>query len=85
MSPLRTEEPCQCARRGEGRGGEGKAGTDAEVFVKEGVIALSARRVSSVRFYSSSSSSFSSSFTYSLNKITKHITRYMDTNAPACV
>lgn len=31
------------------REGEGKAGTDAEVFVKEAVIALSARRVSSER------------------------------------
>lgn len=46
------------------RGGEG--GADAEVFAKEeGVIAPSARRVSSARFYSS----FSSSFFYSWNKI----------------
>lgn len=63
MSPLRTEEPCQGARRGVG---EGKASTDAEVFVKEGVIAPSARHVSAVRFSSSS-------FTYTFNKTAKHI------------
>lgn len=54
-------------KRGEGgRGGERKAGADAEVFVEEGVIAPSARRVPAVRFHSSS-------FTYTLNRITKHI------------